>query len=243
LPPALALALAGAALMAGAPAAQAKIAILHFTAYYYSAKIGVKGGAHQDASYPPGVQGTVVEEHAQASYSIDESFPGVILVASGRIPGAGNPTRSTSPMAVVNGTWSNQGTTWDELSRTTVPYSCNGTISQQYGAAPQLRWSVTGSAFRFTAYVLLDPLTVLGQQACPGNAFYLSEVDTPAYQTTFSIPKRNVGKRTIVVNISGPLAAHRPPAADCSYSATGTCAFSTAWQGVIRLTRTRTLKF
>ena len=89
--------------------------------------------------------------------------------------------------------------------------------------------------------MLLDSLTVLGQQTCPGNAFYLSEVDIPAYTTTFSIPKRSVGRRTIVVAISGPLAKSRPPANDCSYSATGKCTFNTAWHGVVRLTLTRTI--
>lgn len=226
--------------MTAAPAAQATIRIPHLAAYFYSAKIGVKGGAHQDASYPPSASG-LVEEHVQGSYSIDESFPGVILVASGRIPG-GNPTGATSPRAVINGTWSNQGSIWEEVPKITVPYSCSGTISQQYSAAPQMRWSLSGSAFHFTAHVLLDPLTVLGQQTCPGNAFYLSEVDTPAYTTTFSIPKRSAGRRTIVVAISGPLAKNRPPTNDCAYSATGTCTFNTAWQGVIRLTLKRTIK-
>jgi len=83
---------------------------------------------------------------------------------------------------------------------------------------------------------------VLGEQSCPGNALYLSQVDIPAYSTTFSIPKRNVGKKTIVVAVSGPLAKYRPPTNDCGYLAGGSCAFNTAWQGVIRLTRVRTIK-
>jgi len=237
-----AFAVTGAAIVTTAPAAQATIRIPHFAAYYYAAKIGVKGGAHQDASYPVGgPTGTVVDEHAQGSYSIDERFPSVILVASGRIPG-GNPTGATSPKAVINGTWNNQGHTWEDVPKITVPYSCSGTISQQYSAAPQMRWSLSGSTFRFTLHVLLDPLTVLGQESCPGNAFYLSEVDIPAYTTTFSIPKRSAGRKTIVVAISGPLAKNRPPTNDCAYSATGACTFNTAWQGVIRLTLTRTIK-
>lgn len=239
---AVAFGVAGAAIMTGVPAGQAKIQIPHFTAYSYSAKISVKGGAHQDASYPAGgPTGIVVDEHAQASFSIDDPFPGVILVASGKMPGA-NPTGSTGPAAVVNGTWTNQGNTWDEVANTKVPYSCGGTIGQQYSAAPQLRWTRSGSAFHFTAHVLNDSLTVLGEQTCPGNAFYLSQVDIPAYSTTFSIPMRSVGRKTIVVAVSGPLAHDRPPTNDCSYSASGTCTFNTAWQGVIRLTRTRIIR-
>jgi hypothetical protein len=233
---------AGVAMATPAVGAQAKIQVPRFTAYYYSAKISVKGGAHQDASYPPGgPTGTVVDEHAQASYSVDDPFPSVVLVASGKIPG-GNPTGATASNAVVNGTWTNQGATWDAVAKVNVPYSCNGTIGQQYGAAPQLRWKLSGATFRFTAHVLNDPLTVLGEQSCPGNAFYLAQVDVPAYSTTFSIPKRSVGKKTIVVTVSGPLSEHRPPASDCSYSVGGTCTFNTAWQGVIRLTRIRTIK-
>ena len=235
------LGIAGAAIATPVPGAQARIRIPHFAAYQYSAKISVKGGAHQDASYPPGASGSVVDERAQASYSIDEPFPGVILVASGKIPG-GNPTRATAPKVVVNGTWTNQGNTWDDVAKAKMPYSCNGTIGQQYAAAPQLSWRRSGSAFRFTVHVLNDALTVLGQRSCPGNAFYLSEVDTPAYSTTFSIPKRSVGKKKIVVAVSGPLAKYRPPANDCRYSADGNCTFNTAWQGIVRLTRVRTIK-
>ena len=239
---AMALGVAGAVFATPLPGAQARVRIPHFTAYYYAAKISVKGGAHQDASYPTGgASGTVVDEHAQGSFSIDDTFPSVVLVASGRIPG-GNPSGSTGTKAVVNGTWTNQGNTWDDAAKTKVPYTCAGTIGQQYAAAPQMRWSLSGSAMRFNAHVLNDPLTVLGQQSCPGNAFYLSEVDTPAYSTTFSIPRRSLGRKTIVVAVSGPLGKYRPPVNECRYSAGGTCAFNTAWQGVIRLTRVRTLK-
>jgi len=61
----------------------------------------------------------------------------VILVASGKIPG-GNPTGATGLYAAVNGTWTNQGNTWDSVAEVKVPYSCNGTIGQQYEPSPQL---------------------------------------------------------------------------------------------------------
>jgi hypothetical protein len=71
---------------------------------------------------------------------------------------------------------------------------------------------------------------------------YLGQVDIPAYLTTFSIPAREFGRKTIVKAISGPLAEHRPPSHDCAYNAGASCTFNTTWHGVVRFTRIRTLK-
>ena len=227
-----------------APAAQTRPVIPHFTIVFYTAKISIKGGAHQDQANAPTANtasGLVVSEHAQGSYTVDTVFPEVTFVVSGTVPG-GSPKLASARRVVVNGAWTNQGGTWDAVAKTTRPYTCSGTIGASGSGSPLLRWRKRASTLAFTAEVLHNLLTVNGQRSCPGNSFYLSQVDIPAYSTTFSIPMRELGRRTIVKSISGPLAVNRPPSHDCGYDATASCTFNTAWQGVIRFTRVRTVK-
>jgi hypothetical protein len=234
---------AAGSLLVLVPAAQAKPRIPHYTAYTYKAKLSIKGGAHQDQSIAPDAntpQGEVVNEHVVGSYSIDAHFQDVFFVVRGKLKA---PHVTNAPKAVVNGTWTNQGQTWNSVTKTTESYTCSGGIDSSVpGAGAEMRWRKRGSGLHFTVEALQTLLKVNGERSCPGNAFYLSQVDMPAYITEFSIPRGSIGNKTIVKSVSGPLAENRPPSDDCAYLSGATCTFNTTWQGVVRLTRVRKLK-
>ena len=146
---------------------------------------------------------------------------------------------------MVNGTWSDQGTKWSDPSNgVTVPFSCGGKIAPM-AAASGVDIEATRNASGFELRLALsDELTNNPPGICPekSEAQYLYRVGANVYQTEFSIPKSQMGQKTIVRQVSGPMAKHRSDLAGaCSDNADG-CSFNMTWHGVVHLTRTRTTR-
>jgi hypothetical protein len=239
---ALASAAAAAAALAIAPLAQAR-SITYVKLYTYSVKVAVKGGGTFDGAFPrdPGAAraGDVLEEHHQASYSLDARFPDAVFAPT-KLRGYPATTGDTRP-TTVNGTWSTQGTKWvDPDHDVTAPFTCSGRLKTGTPSpATVLEYRRQTTSFRFTLEVLADELLRDGDCAdvngVRGNMLY---ANSRAYEVRFTIPKSRFGTKTITKTISGPDAAQPWR----QYTCDSTCTFSTAWQGVVRLTRKRVLR-
>ncbi len=217
--------------------------IPHFTMWIYKVTIGVKGGATLDGKYPPArpadaSRNSVLEEHWKGSFFVDTTFPSMTF-AVGQVPGNRNSFGDTQ-RAVINGTWTNSGTKWiDPDHGITGPFSCSGRIHSSIPSpSTVINVSKKGASLNFKLEVPADELTSPGD--CPstyGANGSMSYANGRAYVTKFSLSTRDLGKKTITKQISGPLANLAWHQYTCNR-----CTFTMAWHGVVKFTLTRTIK-
>lgn len=204
----------------------------------YKVKVGIKGGAHLTTDKGGRYPGDMVQETLGASLSVDGTLRPVV-VWRGTPPGGTSPTGDAYARAVVNGTWSAQGTKWlDPAKQLTAPFTCGGTIGPTVTPQMHLHSRSSGAKVTFTLAVLQQELYLNGFTAgCPNDTSPapLHGTSPAIYSTRFSIPRSAIGGRTITRQVSGPLPANRvfwrqscPSGSDCSV----------AWQGTVRFTRT-----
>ncbi len=74
-----------------------------------------------------------------------------------------------------------------------------------------------------------------GTNGIQGNMVW---ANSAGYETTFSISKSQLGKKTITKQISGPLHSAHWHQYECDQR----CSYNLAWHGVVKLTLVRTLK-
>lgn len=233
---------------AGAVALPARTAAAHanYTMYIYKVKVSVKGGTTLSNAYSDiGYVGDVQHEASSSSYSVDGTIASMIFYV-GKVPSSFPRNTSSGAPTVVNGTWSDQGTKWlDPSNGTTVPFTCGGTIASTAPPGDMgLEATRAASGFKFNLEVQTVQLTNKPPDSCPNDsrAASLGGIEPDVYVTDFSIPKSQLGRKTIVKQISGPLAKDRSfLSVVCSGNESG-CSFNMAWHGVVRLTRTRTMK-
>jgi hypothetical protein len=233
---------AGAAL----PAQTASSAHVNYTIYFYKAKISVKGGTTLSNSYSgTGGIGDVQHESSTGSFSVDATIPSLIFYV-GTIPSGVPRTLESGVATVLHGTWSDQGAKWsDPANGITEPFTCGGTI---VSTAPpgNMIFEATrrASNIKFDLQLQTVQLTNKPPDSCPNGsrAPSLGGIESDVYKTAFSIPKSRLGRKTIVKQISGPLAKYRSYLAVVCGGNAGGCTYNMAWHGVVRLTRTRVVK-
>lgn len=238
--PVFAVVLAG---FASAPAVTG-VTIPHYTAYTYTAKVGVKGGLTMTNTLSGSYNGDMVQESESGSYSIDGTIHS-LLFFSGKLPKGVGKSWNGYSQAVVNGSWSDQGTTWVDIdNNVTAPFTCNGTIN--LAVAPggmELSWKRSGSTLNFTLASSQSELEEVGSDACPNDSEvgWLQATDPTVYVTQFTLPASQIGRKTISLQASGPLAENRQFFLENCASATGTNCNLT-WQGTVQFTRARIMK-
>lgn len=232
------LALALGVPVAGVPA-QAAAASRSTTIYLYDLKVGMKGGAKLDGSYPEAIAsgrtGEVVDEHFQASYSVDGRFR-LLSFPTAKVPGLPSTLGDTAP-ATVNGTWSNQGVKLlDPVLKTTGPFQCGGRIDAEVPPGTTVvEYRRTATRFRVTLTLPAAPLR--SEPACSsadGAQGSMAYANGDAYKTVFTVKRSELGRRRITKTISGPVAGLPWRQYECNR-----CTFSMAWQGTATLTLRR----
>lgn len=231
---------------AAAFATRSAVPHANYTIYFYKAKVSVKGGTTLSNTYSSiGAVGDVQHEASSASFSVDGTLSNMIFWV-GKVPKSFPLTTSTGSSAVVNGTWSDQGTKWlDPSNGSTEPFTCSGKVAS---TAPPgnlgLEATRSASGFKFSLETQTVQLTNKPPESCPNDsrAASLGSIESDVYITELSIPKSQMGHKTIVRQISGPLAKYRSDlSVVCSGNESG-CSFNMTWHGVVRFTRTRTTK-
>jgi hypothetical protein len=244
----VALALLGM-LSVAAAALPARTAVPHanYTIYMYKAKVAVKGGTTLSNTYTSdiGAVGDVKQENAGGSFHVDGTITN-ILVYVGKVPKRFPLTTTAGASAVVNGTWSDQGRKWSDPSNgVTVPFTCGGKIA---AVTPQGAVGVEAtrgaSSFKIRLAVETVELTDNPPGVCPNKseAQTLRRVDSDVYVTELLIPKSQMGEKTFVRQISGPLAKYRSELGGACSDNPSSCSFNMTWQGNVRFTRTRTIR-
>lgn len=231
----LVLAVASAYLPANAAGASNRMA----TVYTYDLKVAMKGGATLDGNYPEAVDAgradEVVEEHFKASYSVDGRFK-TLLFPTARVRGVPSKLGDTAP-ATVNGTWSTQGVKLiDPLLKTTGSFSCSGRIEAEVPPGTTVL-EYRRSATKFKATLTLPSAPLRSEPACAdadGSQGSMAYANGDAYETTFTINRGDLGRKTIRKSISGPVAGLPWRQYECNR-----CTFSMAWQGTAILTLKR----
>jgi hypothetical protein len=229
-------ALAAAALgVAAAPAGASRTLVLH------TVSVGVKGGESNTGADLGNRDDYAATQALSGSLSVSGRMRDATFTPSSStrgIPRTGNVTGR----ATVNGTWSMQGAKWVSYrDRTTTQFTCAGTMGLTVQPQMSLSWRRKGSSYRFTLHALQQEVYENGLGACPSGAVPgpLHAASPQLFTTTFSIPYRSMGARTLKRRVSGPLAANRvfftqncPRAGACSL----------AWQGTVTFRRTRTIR-
>lgn len=168
-----------------------------------------------------------------------------VYLYEGKLPGGLKNAGGVYSKPAVNGTWTETGTKWtDVTNRISVPFTCAGRVDvlvQPPGM--QLSWKARGSRLLFTVRVLQQELANHGSDACPpdNEATWLQATDPAVFETTFSLPAGDVGRKTFSAPVSGPLAKNREFFLEnCPTGAGSDC--SLAWQGTVHFTRTKVTK-
>jgi hypothetical protein len=101
----------------------------------------------------------------------------------------------------------------------------------------------SASGVKFTLRMQTEQLNNNPPDGCPNDsrALSLGGIEPEVYVTNFSVPKSKFGKKTITVNVSGPLAKYRSYLKVVCDDLSG-CTYNMAWHGVVSFTRTRTMK-
>jgi hypothetical protein len=214
--------------------------------YIYKAKVAVKGGTTLSNAYSgTGAVGDVQHESSTGSFSVDATIRSLILY-TGKVPSNIPRTLGGGAATVINGTWSDQGEKWlDPVHGTKEPFTCGGTI---VSTAPpgnmDLKGRRSASKVAFTLRTQTVQLTNKPPMSCPNGsrAASLGGIESDVYETTFSIPKSQIGRKTIVKAISGPLAKYRSYLAVVCGGNPGGCTYNMAWHGTVRFTRVRVFK-
>jgi len=218
----------------------------NYAIYIYKAKVAVKGGTTLSNAYSgTGAIGDVQHESSTSSFSVDAKIASLVFF-TGNAPSSYPRTLEGGGATVINGTWSDQGEKWlDPVNGTKEPFTCGGKIDS---TAPPgnliLKATRSGSKVKFVLRVQTVQMTNKPPDSCPNGsrAPSLGGIESDVYITQFSIPKSKLGKKTIVANFSGPLAKYRSSlSVVCGGNSSG-CTYNMAWHGVMKLTRTRTLK-
>lgn len=242
----LIIAIATIGALGAATAMSARPVLPHYAMYFYKAKVSVKGGTNLSNSYSgTGSVGDVQHESSVGSFSVDGTINGMLFF-TGKPPSSVPRTIDGGGVAVVNGTWSDQGEKWlDPVNGTTEPFTCDGTIASTAPPGNMTFKAIrSASKIKFTLSMQTVQLTNKPPDSCPNDsrAPSLGGIEPDVYATQFSVPKSKIGQKTFVEKISGPLAENRSfLAVVCSGNSSG-CTYNMAWQGVVRFTRTRVFK-
>jgi len=247
----------GVALLAGAAGAQtvkkpgwqlrSSSARPHYTLYFYKAKVGIKAGTTLSNAYSDtGAVGDVQHESSTSSFSVDATIRSLPFYA-GTVPRGAPRTTASGAATVVNGTWSDQGEKWlDPAHGTKEPFTCGGTVAS---TAPPgnmiLKATRSASGIKVTLQTQTVQLMNKPPDNCPNDsrAASLGGIEPDVYETQFSIPKSQLGRKTIVKTISGPLAKNRSfLAVVCDGNPSG-CTYNMTWQGTVRFTRVGVVRF
>ncbi len=240
-------ALVGASGTAAAFAARSAVPHANYTIYFYKVKVAVKGGITLSNTYTSdiGMVGDVKHEASSGSFNVDGTVTNMLFYV-GKVPKQFPLSTGTGSSAVVNGTWSDQGTKWSDPSNgVTVPFTCAGKIAS---VAPpgylSLKATRGGSSFKLQLEIQTAALTNDPPGICPekSEAQYLRRVGSDVYLSELSIPKSQMGQKTIVRQVSGPLAKFRSDFAEACSDNPSSCSFSMTWHGVVRFTRTKTTR-
>lgn len=227
--------LAGAALV---PLAVGALAVSPAAAgpVYYKVKVGIKGGSNLTTDHGGRNEGDMVQEALSASFSLDGSFRLAMLWRGA--PPKGAATGDEYTKAIVNGTWTAQGSKWvDVANGVTGPFTCGGSIGPTVTPQMHLHWQLRGSSVRFTLAAVQQELYLNGFASCPTSSHLapMNAASPDVYLGRFTMPRSAIGSRTISRRVSGPLPdkavywrQNCPQGASCSL----------AWQGTAKLTRT-----
>ncbi|MGD0166041.1 MAG: hypothetical protein ABSC51_01960 [Gaiellaceae bacterium] len=224
-----------------------KIPHANYTIYTYNAKVSIKGGTTLSNAYnsPSGSVGDVQNESSTTSFSVDGTIKFIIFYKGG-FPKGTPGTLEPGAASAVNGTWSDQGAKWAPPDgKTTEPFTCNGTIASTTGSGNTiLKLTRSTGAVKAVLRVLTDQIENVPPMTCPDatRAESLGAVGPEVYQTNFTIPKSKIGKKTFSMNVSGPLTKYRSFLKVVCEGNPGGCTYNMAWHGVVRFTRTRTIK-
>lgn len=237
-------AITAAACLLSAGAAQARAP--RYTLYTYKVTMGVSGAANLDANNPDAAEDhAVIQEHFTASYHLDGRFPYVVFV-TGKAPRGFLANKFDDTEAVVlNGTWNDAGTEWiDYPARVSGPFTCGGAVKKEvHGAGTELLYNKKGSKLNFRLYTLHSGL-ITTPDSCADTSGIDGGLQWPngyAYETPFSLPTSDIGRKSFSKTISGPLASLNWHQYSSCFS-NPRCNFTMAWQGVLRFTRTRVFK-
>ena len=209
----------------------------------YKVRVGVKGGETviNAASGPD--EGEVAYESGSGSFSIDSTMT-MLPFFLGRLPRGLSNSGDGYGKAVINGTWTSQGTKWVLPGTVTTPFTCGGAVNFLIPPSQmQLSWKQSGSKLKFTLRVAQAELTNVGNESCPPDSdmSWLQANDPVVYNTQFTLPLASIGRRSISLPVSGPLAQNRLYFLEnCPPGASSSC--DLAWQGTVRFTRTRISK-
>lgn len=221
--------------LGGASAAEARYALNE-----YRITVGVKGGENLSTDQGGIYTGDMVTEALSGSFTIEGRMTSSMLL-SGRPPARVPRAFGAYSAATVNGTWSAQGTKWvDAPNKLTGPFTCAGTIAPSVAGQMQLSWKRTATAYRFTLDALQQELYHLGFDGCPNDTRTgpLQGASPDLYSTVFSIPRSQIGAKSISRQVSGPLAKNRIYwTQHCPGGSTNGCSF--AWQGTVKFTRVK----
>lgn len=216
------------------------------TIYVYTAKVGVSGGESDSwASADPksGYIGDSVANSSHGSFTIDGTVRQMAFWPASTPGGAGRSGIGYASVA-VSGTWSSQGTKITGFANgapLTAPYTCGGKIGPHVSPQAELSWKRRASQLNFLLHAVQQELYIQGGSNCANDdtAAWASGAQPIAYETTFAVPARNIGRQAFSVRVSGPLAKNRVYwHQGCRVGAT--C--SLAWQGSVRFTLKRKYK-
>jgi hypothetical protein len=221
-----------------------RVTVPHYTIYEYNVKVGVKGGDTETNTFSGSYNGDMVQETASASYSIDGTIHSLGFF-TGALPKGLGSSANGSGTAVVNGSWTDQGTRWvDVTNNVTAPFTCSGTVNLAVQPGQMgLSWKRAGSKLKFTLATVQSELQEVGNESCPPDSAtdWLQGTDPIVYMTQFSLPVSAIGRKAISVQASGPLAQNRKFFLENCPEGTGSSCNLT-WQGTVRFTRGRVMK-
>lgn len=219
--------------LGGAAAADARYALNQ-----YRITVGVKGGESVSTDQGGIYTGDMVTEAFGGSFTIEGRMTSAMFV-SGSPPARVPKGFGAYSVATVNGTWSAKGTKWvDAPNKITGPFTCAGTMAPSVAAQMQLSWKRTATAYRFTLDALQQEIYHLGFDSCPNDTRTgpLQGASPELYSTVFSIPRSQIGARSISRQVSGPLSKNRIYwTQHCPGGSTNGCSF--AWQGTVTFKR------
>jgi len=239
--------LGGTALAAGAPSAHG--AVRRSLRAVYMVKLGLSGQASHDQHDPCDVNtnpcSNAYDMVGRASFHIDLAYVGVALNPRNRYDGGG---ANSKHLAVVNGSFTETGD-WDPNDNGgSVPFSCAGSLRAANGLLPgTVTWNRHGSKYSFS----MTPLGASGPVGGPGvdSADHGGVCKSPWFAqvplsnggpfiASFSIPVRDIGRKTITKVLGGPVRQYRPMPSDygCSFAQGASCENSFAWNAVVKFT-------